>query len=362
MYKLFNEVSGNHGMVFGYPKMDYIQSVLGLSVKRLVDYRREYVGFVDSDHLLVKVLYALTIPYTGDDVRYVATVEQRMAEFSGLLHFTSAAFKGRVHYPGVLYGKEAYEVLIASDEEFPIAGFAQHWQDARPIRILSHYRTDLSVETLDGKSETNGAGAVVAVVNIPMLALQYQHWRKSPYAGVGEVKKGMREFLFAYPLTNAIYSHLDVAILNRLLALYAGKPTTDSRRRLPFYTTSVEREIDYVLNQCINNITKTKMDFEDILRNIPMFDQPSALQVIQTRKIPYTQQVVWALIAARIDVTGLLLRVGAETNNERNTAEITQITRSLIQAKSSKVLEIGMAPVFSQFIRRKIDLDIMPYL
>jgi len=360
MYTLFNTDPVIRGGGVVYTKANYALDVLKRDTDRWVDYRHLNVASVDSSHFLVKLLQTINIPYTGNIEVYRSQVEQRMGQYSGVMGMTSNLHRGRVHHPGVFYGSQSWEVLIATDEDFSLTNW--DWANASPIRVLSHYRSDLGIESLDGDSKTTESGMAVITVNIPMLACQYQLWRASGLSGQEGMERRMSQFLLMYPLTNAVYSHLDVCFFNRICRRQMGVPTGETYRKLPFYTTDLRQRFEQEADKILTNLRVTKQTFVNTLMDIPAFVSDSALQVNRLPKVPFTSQLIWALIAARLNSIAFLLNLGNEMDNDTNTHSINRIRRCLVEVDSNKTLSNGLPSDVSNYLRGYIDQNIRPYL
>lgn len=364
MYTLFANEPLTRGNGFNYPQFDYVRDVMLRSVGQWVSYRRQNsAAMVHSDHLLVKLLQTLNITYTGDLDRYRATVEQRMMQFTGSLGFVSNLFRGRAFQsPAPFYGQETIEILIASDEDFDLYNAETTWKDWEPVRVLAHHRSDLGIESLDGKSHSSETGLAVISVNVPMLACQFQLFRQEQREPAFDFKQTIMQFLLMYPLTNAIYSHLNVALFNRMSRLLMDQPTGQSYRKLPFAVPDLTARVDQVLTQAIDRNRTTRLPFADILRNCPALSVATQLEVHRLPQIAQTYQVLWALTAARLNLVAFLLRLKADSQNERSVDEVTHIRRNLIQAESNKWLSNGLAPNVSDYFKLYLQQYILPYL
>lgn len=364
MYTLFANEPLTRGNGFTFPQFDYVRDVLLRSVDQWISYRRQNSSaMVASDHYLVKLLQTLNITYTGDLPRYRSTVEQRMAQFSGSFGMASSLFKGRAFQsPAPFYGNEAIEVIIASDEDFDLYNAETTWKSWEPVRVLAHHRSDLGIESLDGKSNSSERGLAVISINIPMLACQFQLFRQEQRDLDLDFKQTIMQFVLMYPLTNAIYSHLNVALFNRLSRLLMNEPIGQSFRRLPFAVPDLTSRTDQALEQVLSRLTTTKLTFADMLRNCPALSLSNQLEVHALPQIAHTYQVLWALTAARLNLVAFLLRLKRDSANERSVDDVTHIRRNLVQAESSKWLSNGLAPNVGDYFKFYLQRYIYPYL
>ena len=362
MYDLFNDRPVYTRVDYVNLSLDYARKELIKDVETWITYRRMNPDAVASDHLLTRLLGGLNIPYSGDLNRYRSAVEQRVPQFSGILGLTSGFYKGRVFSPGIFYGEGCHEVIIASDEDWDMTDPEENWMEWEPIRVLSHPRSDLGIESLDGKGSFTEHGYAVISINVSMLACQYQMWLESDQSGNEEFNRNSRQFLLMYPLTNAVRSHLDIALFNRLCRRWYNEPYGKSFRRLPIHTTDLNSRFDTLLKDVTDRLSRQRYDFKDILKIIPGVYREWTLDAHQLPKMFIANQCLWALYLARLNLIGFLVNFNRSMNNQRNTAEITRINRSLIEAKNGKWLINGHPPHLVNYFNDEITSRIMPYL
>lgn len=362
MYDLFNDRPVYTRVDYVNLSLDYARKELIKDTETWITYRRMNPDAIQSDHLLVKILQGLNIEYAGDLYRYRSLVDQRVQQFSGILGLTSGFYKGKLFTPGVFYGEGCHEAIIASDEDWDMTDPEENWMEWEPIRVLSHPRSDLGIESLDGKGSFSELGYAVISINISMLACQYQMWKQSDQSGDEEFSRNSRQFVLMYPLTNAIRSHLDIALFNRLCRRWYNEPFGKSYRRLPIHTTDLTTRFDGLIRDIIDRLYKQRYDFKDILKIIPGVYREWSLDVHQLPKMFVANQCLWTLYLARLNVIGFLVNFNRTNSNQRNTAEITRIKRSLIEAKSGKWLINGHPTHLVKHYDETITDRILPYL
>src|SRR5690606_21706694 len=293
---------------------------------------------------------------------YRSAVEQRTMQVSGVLGLTSPLYKGKLHSPGVFYGKGYQEIIIATDDDFWLRDAKDTWREWEPVRVLSHPRSDLGYESLDGQANAREKGFAVITVNIPMLACQYKLWRESPESKDGDSNRLLQHFVLMYPLTNALRSHLDVALFNRLSRLWFDESPGVSYRRLPFYTTDLRVRVDQSLRSMINRMLTQSLDMEGMLKVIPALYRKDALRVHQLPRMAYGNQILWGLYIARLNLIRFLVHFSRINNNAKNTAELNRIKRSIIEAESSKYLVNGLPVQVHEHFSQVVNEQIAPFL
>lgn len=362
MYTLFNNEPVSRASNFTFPLFSYVKDALNKDVDRWVAYQRNGAAHCRSNHLLVKLLESINVFFDGNLIEYRSSVEQRVASFTGQFHMTSALQKGKPFTPGVFYGEEVFEIILADDSDFDISHALEVWKSWQPVRVLAHHRSDLGIEALDGLSKSEERGHAVISVNVPMLACQYQLWRVEQKLINAQSVKNVENFIMQYPLTNAIYSHLDVAIFNRYVRRSMGEHCGKSHRQYPFMRIRIEDKLDAVIQTALSRFKTNRMPMVDIMRNIPAFSKTDMLEVHRLPEMPHTNQVLWALVAARLNMTAFLLHLRDVTDNERSLDEMNAIKRALIQLDSNKALSGNLPGFVSDYFTEFVDNFIRPYL
>jgi hypothetical protein len=364
MYNLFTHVPTNRAASYTYPVFTYIQRTMSTDIDKLINYRRANPKAVKSDHLLVRTLQSINIPYDGNLEIYRGYVEARTAQFTGGLGYTSNLYKGKPFHgrSAAFYGGKTVEIIIATEDDFNLKKAKVEWMDWRPVRVLAHPRSDISIETIDGTNKFSESGICVIEVNIPMLACQYQMWKETQRQAGVEVEQDVRHFVTAFPLTNAIYSHLDISIFNRLSRRLFKEKVGQAERAVPFYTVNFERQIDSHCKDMIERFVKNSLNWDDILRNIPSLKDGDMLNVHRLPKMVRSNQVIWAMVAARLNLISFLVKLRDKAKHYTSVDEVIELRRSLITIESGKLLTSGLPATLSTYFEKFIENRIEYYL
>ena len=360
MYRLFNDASPINVGQKMHPRFNYENTITQRNIDRLIDHRRTTTSFVSSDHFLVKLLDTINVRYENNDFAFFERVRRRAFDICESFGITSYAHRGKVR-SGTFFNPKTFEVIVMNDADMP-PDMKTSWMDKQPIRILSSPRSDLSIETLDGSGKEPETGTAVILLDVALLCLQFEYWKKSENINDNIRSRGAEHFLMRHPLTNLVRSHLDVALINRLHRIALGYPTSSYQAKVPFTLTNNSNSIDQTLFSVIERLQNKDMTFEDMLRNIPTFNSEDALQTVRVNKVPYTQQVIWTLVASRIDVVSMLLALSAKTESAMNVSAITEIRRDIIRMESGKLLSNGLPAQMAADLKERINLQIMPFL
>jgi hypothetical protein len=348
MYTLFNEpIWGTSGASVTFPK--YLRATQGLrqNLEKVVQYNRTYPRAVESNHFLVKLLTSLNVPLSMDVNIYRDRVEEVAEGVSMAFNLTSSLYRGRVFSPGIFYGKGSSEIIIAHAEEFDIRNIEDEWEDYRPVTFLTHPKTDLGIDLPLGFQNGSEEGLSVILVNIPMLACQYRMWRIREWRENNEAQRTKMQFVSSYPLTNALYSQLDIAVLNRFQHIYRGEPRGVSMMRKPYTLTRWEQELDIGLDQYVDDLQKRNFTFDHFLSYIKGVSSWTMRDVIRIPAMVPTRQVTWALALARAELTDFLLDWNIECEVKANKAYCNTIQLETSRLLNDSIIK-SMLPLSAQ--------------
>jgi len=368
MYTLFNtdaRLRQTNTATYG---LDYVKrELMGVQVERYKQYRAMNPGYLKSDHLILRLLAMVDIPFDGDLPDYYLRVSSIVNRIAGQMGMCTAAHHGRVQTDSQFYGKGVNEIVIAvADDSLTPAQIWFNWRNMSAIRVLSHPFSGCGIQELDGSQTIKGLvpGSMATVeLNIPLLACQYHLWRMATNALAPEgYSIPTAHFVTQVVIPNLLGSHLDVAVLNTLHALLGGQGYTRMDSDMPFYTTDLHPRLEKGLEELAAKFSSQTYTYREILANIPVFDQDTLLQVVRMPDIAFTNQAVWALTIARLPVVALLLKFDALSRNVKNDADQNRIRRSLKEAESGKYLVNQLPPAVAAWVAQYIDEQISPYL
>ncbi len=312
-----------------FPAWEWLRRGLTQNLNKTVAYYRRFPGRVDGSHFLIKLIYTMAMPRNLSEDRFYAVAQSKALPVSQNLRMTSSLSRGDL-FDGVFYGDGVKEILIAHDENFDYRWAAQNWRNLQPIKVLRHPKSDIGINVPDGVSNSDEEGLAVIAINVPMLVLQYQQftiYEEELTDITGESPRGVTHFIYSYPLTNMLYSHLDVAIFNRLYNLLIGAPVGESRIKHSFALPDYSQKLmEIQLNQ-IRALERNPRRFDAMLKMIPMVSSPDLSELSTLPDTAPTRQVVWALVASRLQYLNFLLAASPDKARLRNGVELNRIQR-----------------------------------
>lgn len=326
------------------PNWPYVRDGLKRNLSTVIRYYRRNPTAVKAQHFLVRLLQSITVPQSMPADRYYSNVDASALNISMSLKMTSAIFKGEV-FDGVFYGKGNPEILIASDEAFDPLEADKNWRNLCPVKVLQHFRSDLDLNLLDGENNSNESGVAVISINIAMLALQYRAFRLEQIRlteGTSVPQQTPQQFIRMYVIPNMLFSHLDVALFNRLCKVGNGVETGSTKNTLSFFLPDFGMRVDLIMEQMIQTLKDKDREFAAILQNIPAVTKETMLKVFELPEIAKTRQVSWALFMAQLPVAYFLFQQSSQFNHLNNRREVNEIRRALLAFKSDNTLKSAL--------------------
>lgn len=342
------------------PNFANIKEIYQGNLAKISRYYHAKKTFVPNEHILVKLLLTITASLKRDNQSYVDTVIDSIPRLCGHFKFSSPASYGDVYPKGYFYNENIPEVYVSDERSFDIEKAKQYWRLLQPIRVLRHPFTDLNLGRLDGKYKSDELGLAVISINIPMLAFQYKMWCETEQQKSKEQPSNRtHHFVSMYPITNAMYSHLDWCIFNRLGASYWDKPKAPYAHRHPFTLINAAASMDDILDKEVNTLARKPLTFDQMLVSIPTI---TARDVHRLARLPYgapTRQFKWSLTLARLPLIQFLVQLNYDTDNPKNKEYLNRLRiqlRSMRQDKTlSHILPEGLYKDIELFILKEIE-------
>lgn len=350
MYRILNRVSRFDNSVFSYPRMEWLTQRLTSNLQRVHDTRTSIPGRVESNHLLFKILNAINIPFTGDLVKYMADVDSYCKVICQGMGIVSSFSRGKLFTEGLFYPGCPEIIIYSRDDESDAVRLFKDWRNASPITVINHPVTDLTVVELGLKTDfwMEEEGLAIIKIDIPLLAAQFLMW-KATYPD-----RNTEFFLSTIPLVNMIKSHLDVAFFNRVQMELGIKPRCEVRTNVPSAQNDPTPQINELVKDIVSRISGKRMTGNQILSNIPVPYGNSVLDVISVAPTAPTFQVLWALLAVKMELVATVLEFGKRAGYDQMLKELTVIRRSLIEIDNDKVFDNGLTTAGTLLMNQRV--------
>lgn len=369
MYQLFHGTPHDNGGGLVLPDYRRIHDGLKVSLDKVLSYRRSNPIALNSSHALIRLLQNLNISLGNPVDIYIDKVSDEALNLAMSMKMTSMLYTGRLFKEGVFYGKTGggesgiQEIIIANVDPFDVNDFRVNWRDYQSIRVLQHPQTDLWLNVPDGRSAKAGAGIAVVTVNVPMLAAQYRQWRyERREVEARESPRTVGQFLAEVPLPNMLYSHLDVALFNRMVHTYFGVAMIEADSEHSFAMTRWDAPVDAMLGKFLDVVPQRKWDFDTILSHFPTVGSPDYHSVLKLPDMAYSRQMQWAVLLARLPLITFLVQVNRHYENHRNTMNLARIRHSLRFMENNGTLRSALSLNQYDDVMATIEDAILPYL
>ena len=331
MQNLFNLIPNVEQGITKFPMWDYVRDGLRRNLDTVIRFYRSHTMAVESSHLLVQILEAITVPQSLSLDRYYANVDAMSLNVSMALKLTSPVFKGKV-FNGVFYGPGNTEILIGHDQSFNADEIHDDWQNACAVKVLRHSISNLGLNIPDGRTNDSEKGLVVIAINIPMLAVQYRAFRLAEeqlVSDTGDSERSIMNFIHMFVLPNMMPTHLDHVIMNRLINLYNGTRNGNAIKRHSFYLTDFTPRVDYVHTRLLEILKGLTRDITGTLRSIPLVTDDTAEDLMYFPDFAPLRQILWAIVVARIHIFDFVYSVSKNMQGEMNVSETNRVLRIL---------------------------------
>lgn len=362
MYQLFEAHSYQPGGALLFPEFLYGRRGLQGNLEKVIDYHRINPHGLNGSHFLVKLLQSINVTLTLPPDVYNDKVTDLALNLAMSLKMTSALSRGKVFQPGVFYGANVTEVILASIDTYDTSLLIKEWESLCPIRVIYHPKTDLNLVMPDGKRLSDEPGYAVIVVNIPMLASQYRMWRLADFERNDDSPMNVMQFLTMYPLPNMLYSHLDVTLMNRLIHQFFDADMPKFKNPNPFYLTDYSKDVDKTLAHYLEVVKNRGWDFDTMLSLFPTVTAADFHDVIKPPAMAFSLQLQWGIAMARLPLIAFLVQLNYTSGNERNQWYLNQIRRWLRQFDLNKALYSALPRYQYDGAISLIERGILPYL
>lgn len=345
------------------PQFAYVKAGLLREIQKVYSYYHSRVTFVNNSHVLVRLIKSLPISMRRDPQNYVDVVNDLAPQVCNSLHITNSLGYGRAFTPGVFYGKSVTEILIMDETPFDPYQALANWRMLKPIRVLRHPFTDMSMPRAMGDYHGTERGIAVIAINVAMLAIQYRGWyREERQPDPSMPARRTHQFMSMYPITNMVGSHLDIAIFNRLVGHYLGEEVQPYHKSHPIYLIDHTEKMDDVLLKELTILRRRPLTFDQILDAVPAIASSDLRVVMRMPSVVPTRQVKWALTVARLPLIRFLVQLNYDTENPKNRYYLNRLKQQLHAMRVDRTLDQILPLDVTQDIDNMIHRDIQAFI
>lgn len=349
MLDLFRDTPIINKGVVQIPQFVYVRGSYNREIAKVVEYYQNNVKWIANQHPLIRLMLSLNVSMKRDYQNYVDVISDATMRIAGPFRFTTATNHGALFTNGDFYNRNVVEVVIINDDEFDIQAAIDGWRELQPIRVLRHPFTDLSLGRCDGNyTWSDEQGIAVISVNICMLAFQYRRWcEEEAVSDISGNREAIHQFFSRYPITNMIYSHVDVCYFNRLTATYRNEPVAAYIKAHPFFVVDYSAKVDDVIQKQLAIEEGRQLTFDHMLISIAEISTRNLFEAMALPNVVLTRQVKWALIIARLPLIRFLVRFNQLSGNAKNTFYIAKLRIAIREIRNDHLLH-GSLPEWLQ--------------
>lgn len=326
------------------------RSVLNTEFKRLERYHRNNITFVNNQNILVQLLAGIQFP-SGELSSVALELSDQFDNKMTSLGIGSPFGRPDFSINSWFYNKRTYEILIQDSSLFDADETYTNWQDARPIRVLHHPFNDMSLAYPNGKYVSNEEpGYAVITINPAMLAIQYKGYLDWCMENNKGVINAPAIYVSQFPIFNMLKDHIDIALRNRLIAMYNGSPLAPYRSAYSTALNNPTTFVDAALASVIKNLRGQPYKFDKVLEMIPAFSKDTQRETTSFPLNAMTYSTTWIYDVARAPILDFLIRYGKQYPNYQNLDIINKIKRDITEMISEKSIPNNASPAARKYI------------
>lgn len=340
-------------------QMRYVRERIQSNCERLTDYYQNSGGWVNSRHILIRLLSNLTVPMHTPTELYYEYVLDNYDTAGRSLGVTTAINKGAVHLNGSFYGMGSNELYLGIESVLNPEQVHNNWRQYQPIRVLRHPYCDLDMPFPDGRGFTGGVA--VFTFDIPMMAVMYRAWNLEEAQKPAGQRETPAQFIYQYILPGILPSSVDVALFNRVVAASDNVSGEFVKKRHAIALPTVETNVGHVLDQYLDWAVNSRRTFQQLLDVFPQVFGETIVSTVTPRSLLRTRQNKWLTTVAEVPLVSWLLLIDSVTDSHANTEEKTELARDIRIMDNERLFQ-GTAGGVLADIRQDIRDNIEPYV
>lgn len=308
---------------------------LATSIRTFTKHHHQNVSAVNVDHPLVKLITLMNVPLYLSPERYYLLVLEKYRSIAENLGFGTDQISARA-IPNVknkLYKQSGFEVGIAHSTPLVAEDAYRKWRTLEPLKIITHHCSDVNPKALQLADYNDALPYVVYTLDVPMLMLQFKAWfdlETLNYKKTGS-RKNLQNFVKMFPLTNAVKSHVDIALIELLYRVALNediKKSNDNtdKNDLGVFVNNTNSTLGQFVKLAVTALHKTPMSFNAIIQNCPTLSG-NGFTAMRMPPIAPLGQSAWPLSLAALRFWRILFALSKENSRSINRPIIDKIKR-----------------------------------
>ena len=332
MYNTFLNDNPDRINILSAPQLSYVQGCYRQELKKIQQYYLNTNRFVDTEHVLVRLLATFDAMYDDDLARFMSSIYIERDQIERVFQFCSPTNPRPVLYKGMFFNKDTSDLFLSVVDYFDTIGTEP--RALTPLRFLSHPFTDMNAAMPDGKyrSMLKESGLSIVAIDIPQLAYVFHDWLKNGDIESGKKQRHFAHFIYVHILPRMLPSQLDVAYFNRFSTKYRGGQVSDGYQVHLFgvvdYTTILDNVIDYQ----ISKINDTHPIYANLINGLPGLIGDRYVTSVRIPDGLVNRNNQWAILMARIEIYILIMTMCITTGKPGDIQLIKNQLRLLARA------------------------------
>ena len=349
-----------------FPQWAYLDKALDKAVKEVQDYYHRQVRTVKAEHVLVRLLMSLGVPFKLPNQVYFDRVTDIAYRNAASMHIPTPISRGVIFSKNTFYGEDTFDVLaVVNEDHDDMEKLYANWKWLEAVKLYRHPLIDLSLSIPDGRQPARVMGnCCVAVIDLPLLALQYKAWMEDNLRTRPDNPLTIEHFIAMFVIPNMLPRQTNLAIANRIFAAYQlGGVLPAAERINPLSIPRYEHQLDTIVSEYITRMKANQVEtFDQILAAIPQVGDGDYRQLISPPDGPLTEPIGWVWLLAQLPMLEFLVKVNSESGNQRNQSYLRDIRMALLDYTSAKVLSRFMTEPLLTRTLFAIQNNIVPYI
>lgn len=307
------------------------------NVNKFIDYYSTYKQLPQSDHPLFRIINSLFGYYKGDAVQFRRFCERAVPFITGPYGLVSDSHKG--HLFNRFYGKGVSEAYVSIRRDFKLDNTLM---SQLPINVVRHPIRSLEPIYLDGRTLVDKPGVAVITIDIPLMMSMFIRYHET-------TGKFADDFIMTILIPSMVYSHIDIALFNRMSGVGQDVKTKNS-----FFTVNVDKRCDDVLLKQLQYIRNGGNSMiNGVMSNVPTVFIDSIYETFDgIETVRGSTQNAWVKFLFAAPFVIYLLK---ELNEFREESFRVAVRRYVLKSISNKTLSNGLSSVVKQLIEDDLE-------
>ena len=357
MQTIFNNLTNISTGISSYPDWKYLRSGLNRNLKTTIDYYQNRRFAVKGNHLIARILTSISVSFDRDIEQLYNLIEAKALHVGMHFKLSSSVYKGDI-FNGVFYGEGTKEIIMVTNDFVNPYEIEKDWKNVQAVKVVTHPKSDLSLLLPNGKAYSDEGGLACIEINLPALVVQYRCFVKEQYERIKDslTASPTSVFLHMYVLPNMLYSHLDHCIFNRVFNLAMGAPMGQPQFRHPFTLIDYDKKVDNCLEEVVDYVKQTDLDFNTILRTFPCVTKMNFKELLRLPEQAPTRQIAGSEFLARLKAIDFLININPNNGKTKNADTINYINRLIKRNERDSILDQVLSSTDFESVRTQLML------